>query len=769
MKMFAQTIRNKINLAVVLFVLLPVCFAFYISYIVSGNSVKDEVFVHLNSIAESKVHLINSYMDEKESHIDLILNNPLLHDSFVNIESIKNKPALEIYSSVPEKIKFYLEEYKRSNGFYDLFLISSKGDIVYSVIKENDFATNLLTGDYKNSPLANAFANSKKNIDTKLTEFVYYAPSRKSAAFISKPIIRNGKFIGSFAVQVNADDVLSLVGNYVGLGKTGEVLLASKAGKNLNFLIPYRHLDNEPNKNFVIGGMRAQPMQKAVSGEKSEGVFLDYRNEDVIATWRYLPRFKWGMVVKIDLAEAMQPIENIKLLYGIIAIFILIMTFILSKSSKKITAPILKLVKLTKQMSSGDLSVRSEINQADAIEVAELTKVFNDMAESQEKYIVEIEKAKLQMEQIVSNAAQGIITIDKNQTIILANKQADLIFGFGEGELIGKNLSILLPQYTRAGHPELLEKFIDMPDMVIGNDLNSNRYITAVNIDGNSFPIEAAISKMKLEDEWYFTAFITDISVRLKAEKELLKAKEQAESANKAKSLFLANMSHELRTPMHGILSFARFGITKSKGLDNEKIPFYFHQIEDSGERLMRLLNDLLDLAKLESGKMDMEFKSQSIVEVCNAVIQEQQLRLDEKNMDVVWDKQEEDYFLDFDKSSMMQVITNLISNAIKFNEEGESIVITMMNKKLENGLDGFYFSMRDHGVGIPDDEFSLIFSRFDQSSRTINGAGGTGLGLPICEEIIEAHQGRIWAENHDEGGALFCFYVPLIHADINS
>lgn len=681
MKALAKTTRSQINMAVVIFVMLPVCFGLYISYIVSSDSLKKEIFVNLNSIAESKEYLINNYITEKERHIDLISNNPLLHDLFVDIENIKNKTAREIFNFIPGDVKRYLKEYNNINGFYDLFLINSMGDVVYSVRKEDDFATNLITGKYKNTPLADAFIKSKKKAKTSLSEFSYYAPSDTAAAFVSHPVYRKGKYIGSISLQVNATDVLTLASHFAGLGKTGEVLLASKSGEKLNFLIPRRHIKNKKDEIIFIGGGRAQPMQKAISGENSEGIFVDYRNKEVIANWRYLPKFKWGMVVKIDIDEAMQPMQNIKLLYSVIALFIFMIAFVLGRSSKKITAPISRLVKSAKQMSLGDLSVRSEINQADAVEIAELTEVFNNMAVAQEKYVSEIESSKMQMEQIVSHAAQGIITVDKNQSIILANSHAEYIFGYGEGELAGKNLSVLLPENTRAGHPQLLEKFIEMPDMVLGNDVNSNRYITAVNIDGNTFPIEAAISKMNLDGEWYFTAFITDVSDRLKAEKELLKAKEQAESANKAKSLFLANISHELRTPMHGILSFASFGITKSKDIEDKKVLFYFYQIEDSGKRLMILLNDLLDLAKLDSGKMQMQFEKCSFIEVCETVLSEQQLRLKEKNMKVILEKDDEDVVFEFDKTSMIQVITNLISNAIKFNHANTSIIFQLKRR----------------------------------------------------------------------------------------
>jgi len=251
-----------------------------------------------------------------------------------------------------------------------------------------------------------------------------------------------------------------------------------------------------------------------------------------------------------------------------------------------------------------------------------------------------------------------------------------------------------------------------------------------------------------------------DLTEKKQTERLLLE-KEAAELANKSKSEFLANMSHELRTPMHGILSFARFGIKNIAKGDIEQLARYFDRINLSGERLLVLLNDLLDLSKLESGKMELDLRPNDLKKTLEKCLLELESKVQEQQLEMKINCETDDLTAIFDETRIGQVITNLLSNAIKFSPEGKSIFITMA-RKLKGSEPYLYFRIQDQGIGIPEDELFLVFDKFAQSSKTKSNAGGTGLGLAICKEIMDVQYGEIWAESIQDEGAVFQFNLPV-------
>lgn len=243
-------------------------------------------------------------------------------------------------------------------------------------------------------------------------------------------------------------------------------------------------------------------------------------------------------------------------------------------------------------------------------------------------------------------------------------------------------------------------------------------------------------------------------------------AKAEAESANLAKSEFLANMSHELRTPMHGILSYAQFGLKRIDKVPREKLKEYFQEINDSGDKLLKLLNEIIDLAKLETGKMSYDFHEENIVEEVDSVLYEFAGLAKDKHVSFSINLPEIPAVVNFDRLRIGQVLRNLLANAIGFTESDSTIGVSAENEISDSerlSHKNIKISISYKGNGIPEEELVSVFDKFVQSSVNQWHSGHTGLGLAICRQIIEDHHGKITVQQNSDGVLTFSVSLPLV------
>ena len=337
------------------------------------------------------------------------------------------------------------------------------------------------------------------------------------------------------------------------------------------------------------------------------------------------------------------------------------------------------------------------------------------------------------------------------------------LFQYSQEELMTMNISALIPEDIRTQHLHHIHSYYQKPT---NREMNNGLNISALRKSGQIFPAEVGLSPVDDQDELYIACSIKDITQQKAMENEIIENKNKAEQANQAKSEFLANVSHELRTPLHAILSFSRLGL-KMIGkqpevpLSTPKLENYFDKIFISGDKLLSFINDLLDSAKIESGKMQLEYDSNDMGQLVESFINEQEARIDELKLKLTVSADSYNQSAEFDKHYIGQAINNLISNAIKYSPHGGYIRISITSCKFKKE-DAIQFSIQDEGLGIPKNQLDLIFEKFAQSSNKISG--GTGLGLSLCENIIQAHGGKIWAENIDketQQKAKFSFIIP--------
>jgi PAS domain S-box-containing protein len=354
--------------------------------------------------------------------------------------------------------------------------------------------------------------------------------------------------------------------------------------------------------------------------------------------------------------------------------------------------------------------------------------------------------------------------LDEDGKIRMVNRTVTERLGYSLEELAGVSILEVLPAEGRAEARNHLARMLQ-------GEANSSS-IPLRTKNGVLIPVETRATYGHWQDCRAIFAISRDITERLKAEGEVAQYTQaleaanrsleeyycKAEVANQTKTEFLANMSHEFRTPLHGILSFAAFGIKKIQTASPADLLRYFEKIDHSGKILLNLVNDLLDLAKLESGRMTYNVERVDLYTLALSVADECSSLASHRRITIACRKPGCPTRVFADQGKIMQVVRNVLSNAIKFSPEGGTIEVEFGRTDRAVNVSVF-----DQGVGIPDDELEAVFDKFIQSSKTRTGAGGTGLGLAICREIVNAHGGQIRAANRPEGGAVFTFELPLV------
>jgi PAS domain S-box-containing protein len=365
----------------------------------------------------------------------------------------------------------------------------------------------------------------------------------------------------------------------------------------------------------------------------------------------------------------------------------------------------------------------------------------------------DIKESEVFLSNIMESALDGIVTINEKGIIQTFNKAAENLFGYTKDEAIGRNVNILIPEPYHSQHNQYLENYITTG---IKKAIGQTAELDAKRKDGSLFPASIRIGEIKFDDKRIFTALIQDITERKNVQNELIKAKEEAEAATKAKSGFLANMSHEIRTPMNGIIGMSHLAL-KTDLDDRQKN--YISKINLSANTLLGIINDILDISKIEAGKLVLDKSNFDLFKTIENVINLIELKAEDKALEVIvnYDPQLGKEFYG-DSLRINQILTNLLGNAVKFTSEGE---VSLHVKKINDTK--VQFEVHDTGIGLTNVQIHKLFQSFSQADlSTTKKYGGTGLGLSISKQLVELMNGKIWVESELGKGSQFIFEIEL-------
>ena len=343
---------------------------------------------------------------------------------------------------------------------------------------------------------------------------------------------------------------------------------------------------------------------------------------------------------------------------------------------------------------------------------------------------------------LTESAPDGIFILNDDKKITFWNAAAESIFNFKASEALGKHISGLL--VAEEDIDEYEQQMMDFYDLDSGTISANNMEMAAVDKFGRKFPVDLSFSGLKVQGRWMGIGIARDISQRKAMEADLQQAKELAEAANKAKSEFLANMSHEIRTPMNAILGFSQLLQNKVAG---EQEKSYVDAINTSGKSLLSLINDILDLSKIEAGRLELEYEAINPYNIFREIENIFSFKISEKGLEFHTEMDKDiPHGLILDEIRLRQVLVNLVGNALKFTSEG--YIKISVNKEYSDNDESklnLIFSVRDSGIGIQQDQQDNIFEAFkQQSGQSTRKFGGTGLGLAISKRLVEMMGGEI-------------------------
>lgn len=366
-----------------------------------------------------------------------------------------------------------------------------------------------------------------------------------------------------------------------------------------------------------------------------------------------------------------------------------------------------------------------------------------------------LRKSENTVRNILDNTHDAIVTFDNSGWIVEYNNALVQNFILSEDNLYKLKIQDL---FSENENGEL------NPEASIKSFMEEDIQYYGIRSDESIFPIDLSISFFDSDGKTFYTAIIRDITKNLENENQLKDAREEAEAANRYKSIFLANMSHEIRTPLNSIIGMADLLMETPLTKDQKR---YVENFKESGDNLLAIINDILDISKVESGQLELESTEFNLEQVMEQLSDIMAFRAHEKGIEFVLDIEDSlPFYLIGDSYRLKQIISNLLSNAVKFTETG-SVTLKIKSNSIEDNKNLISFEVIDTGVGIPSDKLSHIFDSFTQADSSITRKfGGTGLGLNISQSLIEQMNGEIDVKSVENEGTQFVVRIPFDLSD---
>ena len=725
---------------------------------ISANSrsrevLKRSLFDRLNVATSLKESQVNQWVDNQRRDVILMTQLPdLISNS--EIALIKDRESPEYKASIESLRKFMANISTIKPNMRQISILTNNGITVVStdMLKEGKYQALGNTTTY--------FTRDQSRII--VPNFYISAITGKAAMTFAAPISNKaGVRIGVVAVDLDLKGVDDIIRENAGLGVTGETYLVGRLNAK-NVLISGAGSANEE----LTKDIKSEGITEVTRGKVGEGLYVNYKNVPVLGGYVWIDNLDLALLGEISQTEAFEPADRLArdiLLIGLSSAGILLTAVYLI--ARRISQPILAIADAANQVSGGNLNAQAVVLTEDEIGV--LAIAFNQMT-SQLKMSGEqladysrtleqkVEQRTSEIKAIIDNMVDGLVVVDGENRITQFNPAiAGMIGVSSKAVSAAKNYTDVFKEQaianlvanTRANPKQVFSEEFSLPDRRTGKAVATSIY-RDIDTSENAEPITSYLGTVIL---------IRDIT----AEKEV----------DRMKTDFISTVSHELRTPLTSVLGFAKLiqkkleeSILPLIQTDDKKVNRSIRQVTENiaiivseGTRLTKLINEVLDVAKIEAGKMQWNMDRLEITEVIDRAFAATSALFEQKGLEPIKAIAADLPKIEGDKDRLIQVVINLISNAVKFTDKG---CITCQVKQQDQSI---VVSVTDQGVGISESDQPKVFEKFKQVGDTLTDKPqGTGLGLPISREIVEYHGGKIWVESELGKGSTFSFSLPI-------
>ena len=788
---------------------LPLIVVLFLSNRKDESDLRSDAFATVTGTAQSKADRIEAFTTEHREAAVALARTPAVADRFRRLEVAVRASGVDSaeYAQVEASLRPFFSRYLRDFGFTDLFLVATTGEGVFAVNEREGLGFNYETGPFKGTERAAAFRQVRDSRALTLVGFDSFSLNSRSA-YIGIPLNDVSGVIGVAVFEVGKEPIFAIVGDHGGLGETGETLLGARREDAVVVVAPTRFDDELPRgRRITIGGKENRGLQTAVDGRSGRGSERDYRGRTVLAAWRPVPSLGLGLEVKKDLSEILGPVrEQRRTLLQLAVIGLPLLATGALLAARSVSKPITRLTAATRTIAAGNRELQVPVDRDD--EVGELSVAFNTMmGELAASYAsveetVEVRTAELTLLQQAAVAANAAASpaVATRTALELVCRHTGWVLGHailvdadedGQPQVVSGRVWYMADHERHLPFQEATKR-VDLSALTLHRRVLETRQATWV-IDADpadgGFPRAAAAVEAGLRTVMIFpilvgdnivgmlefgsteaaepdpavVSMVTDVGTqlgrvieRMRADNALRAAKEAAEVANQTKSTFLASMSHELRTPLNAIIGYAEMLEEEAHDAGQADLLPDLGKIRSAGRHLLGVINDVLDLSKIEAGRTELYLETFSVAALVDEVAATVRPLAEENGNRlevVVADGLGE---MHSDLTKVRQTLLNLAGNASKFTERGTVTVAARRDG------DDVVFEVTDTGIGIAPEHMDRLFQPFSQAeSSTARRFGGTGLGLVISRRFCQMLGGDVTVTSEAGVGSKFTVRLP--------